>query len=98
MALTYAQARMALDEITARIAANRKRLANASDEIAAAEADLASMPAAYAATGGEIDAAAAAAPEDAAWGPAKAQKDKLVAEFLGLKDEATGMKNALAAL
>ena len=98
MATTYAQAKNALNEITTRIVQNRNRLTAAQTNAATAEADFAAMPAAYTTIIQDIDAAAAAAPLDAALQNLKAEKDKLVGEFGTLRPKATDMKNATAAI
>jgi F0F1-type ATP synthase membrane subunit b/b' len=96
MATTFSTAKVALDEIAARIQQNRQRLQQAQALSAAAEADLAGMGPQYGTIVADIDAAAAAGPGNAALQSLKAEKDMLVAEFNTLKTGATGMKNATA--
>ena len=95
---TFDECKTGLDSVSERIGQNRKRLAQAEAMIAQSEADLAAIPSGYADVIASIDAAVVADPEDTAWVNAKAAKDKLVAAFLTVKDTATAMKDALAAL
>lgn len=95
MATTYTSARVALTEIAQRSDANRKRLDQAKATISAADADLGAMPTAYGTIVTDINAAAAAAPGDAALQALKAEKDKLVADFQALKTEAAALKTAV---
>lgn len=98
MSTTYAETKAALDEIAARINQNKARLGSAKQQIATAEAELATMPGQYGQVIADLDAAAAASPDNAALQVADQEKDLLVAEFIALKAVATAIKAALAAL
>ena len=95
MAIVYSQAKTTLDEIAARIEANRKRIANAQALLTAAEADLTAMASAYASFVTDLNTLAAANPSDAAIVTAKAEKDQLVTNFNTLKTEATNKLTAI---
>jgi|CXWL01.1.fsa_nt_gi chromosome segregation ATPase len=94
MTTTYSERKVALDEIAARIRANDKRLREARNQLAAAEADLTNMQTAYAAIVQDINADAAANLTDGAHQAQKADKDKLVAECQALKTRAANLKAA----
>lgn len=95
MATTYSARKKALDEIATRIVANAKRLTDARNQAATAEADLTAMTAAYSAIVTDINAAAAASPNDQAFQLQWVEKEKLVAEFNALKTKATAVKVAI---
>lgn len=94
MALTYTQAKATLDEIADRSERNRQLLERARNLIAQAETDLSNMPTEYGPFVTELNAAASAAPGDAAWQGAKAEKDHMVADFQALRTRATSLKTA----
>lgn len=95
MATTYTQAKATLDEIAQRSEQNRKRLQQARNQVATAEADLAAMATAYGPFVTDLDAAVTANPGDAAWQAAGAEKDQMVSDFNALKAQATAVKNAI---
>jgi hypothetical protein len=98
MDYTYSQIKTGLDEISGRIVSNRNQLASAKAQIATAEGALGGMAVQYTPLVQAVDQALAAEPENPALAAAKAEKDKLVAEFLALQAVATSMKTALAAI
>ena len=98
MPSTFSEIKAMLNEVAARIAANRARLARARGEIETAEADLAAIPSQYATIITDLDAAAQANPGDPAYQTAKAERDLLSAEFNALEADATAMTAALDAL
>lgn len=98
MATTFSTAKVALDLIAQRIQSNRSKLTQAQAYALQAETDLAAMPSQFSTIISDIDAAASAAPSDAALQDLKLEKDKLVAEFAALQTTATSMKNATAAI
>lgn len=98
MPSTFSEIKAMLNEVAARIAANRARLARARGEIETAEADLAAIPSQYATILTDLIAAAQANPDDSAYQTADAERDLLTAEFNALEADATAMKAALAAL
>jgi len=93
---TFTETRATLDDIAARSEANRKRLEQAKTLIAAAEADLGTMPTAYGAFVPQLDIDAAANPGDTAWQTALAEKDQMVSDFQALKARATALIVAVA--
>ena len=95
MATTYALTKQALYEIAQRINQNQGRLDSAREQVATAEAQLAGMPSQYGTIIADLDAAAAANPDNKALGAAVAEKDLLVAEFQVLKATATAIKDAI---
>lgn len=84
------------NEIAERSRANEKRLDQAKAQIDAAVADLAAMLTAYSAIFTELNAAAAANPDDPAWQLEKAERDALVQDFNALKARADALKTAVA--
>lgn len=95
MATTFSSAKVGLDEIAARIQQNRQRMSQAKALPTTAESDLTTLEAQYTQLVVDINAAAQAAPGDAAWAAVKAETDKLVAEFMELKTNATELKEAV---
>lgn len=95
MAFTYSEITTALDEIRARIASNRSRLASARATVLQAETDLTAMNAAYSQYVTDLNTMVTANPDDAAVQAAKADKDRLVSDFQALKTKATNIKNAI---
>ena len=95
MALTFTQAKATLDEIAQRSERNRKGLQSGRDTIARHGGDLTQMEADYGAVVTEINQIAAANPGDAAWQAAKAEQDKLVADFNVLKTRSVAMLTAV---
>lgn len=95
---TFTEVKTALDEIAARTDRNRKQLDNAITAISAADTDLGNMPAIYAAIVADINTAAAANPNDAAWQNAKAEKDLMVTDFQAQKTRAAALKAAVEAI
>lgn len=98
MALTYTQTKATLDEIASRSELARKRMEDARTGIVTAETDLMKMETDYSIFVTELDAAAAANPDDRAWQGAKAEKDQMNADFQALKTRATALKNAYDAV
>lgn len=94
MASTYSTRKTALDEISARIQANGKRLAQARKLLQEAEADLTAMQSLYSGIIADINTDAATSPDDAAFAMQKLEAAKLVSEFGTLKTRATGLKTA----
>ena len=93
---TFTQTKATLDDIAARSEANRKRLDQAKALIAAANSDLAAMPAAYNAFAIQLNVDSAANPGDDAWQTALAEKDQMVEDFQALKTRATALVAAVA--
>ena len=91
----YSERKVALDEIAVRIRANAKRLTQARQTVATAEADLTAMTTDYAGIVADINADALANPNDEAFQLQKVEKDKLVAEFQALMTKATNVKDAI---
>ena len=98
MALTFTEAKTALDEIADRSTQNSKRLANAKTLLAQAQSDLAAMPGTYSSIISDINAEAAANPSDDAWTLAKAEKDQMVSDFQALKTEVDAVIAAVDAV
>ena len=82
---TFTEAKFALDNITKRTSSNMSQLRQARDILAGVVTNLAAMQAEYTPIVADIDAAPGA---DAAWAALKAEKDKLVADFLVVKASA----------
>lgn len=95
MAVTYTEAKSTLDAIAVRSENNRKKLLRARDLIAEAGGDLSAMQSEYGAFVTELEGMATANPADQAWQTAKAEKDRMVADFNVLNTRAT---NLLAAV
>ena len=98
MATTFSSAKTALDEIAARIQANRNRLSVAQATASVADSDLAAMATAYGTIVTDINTLLTDAPADAAIITLKAEKDLLVTEFQALKTTAASMKSAVDAI
>jgi len=94
--MTFAEKKQALDEIALRVTQNAKRLKEAENMLAQAEADLINMQQAYAAFVSAIDGDLAADAKNAALMTQRAEKDLLVADFTGLKQRASALRAALA--
>lgn len=94
MALTYTQAKSTLDEIATKSERARQRLDQARALIVNAENELTAMATDYSGFVTELDSAATANPDDAAWQTAKAEKDQMSADFQALKTRATSLKSA----
>lgn len=95
MASTYSQILIATDEIASRINTNRGRIAQARALVNTAVADLGAMEGQYGPVVGDVDALALAEPANTASLVAKANMDKLVAEFVALKTDATTLQTAM---
>jgi hypothetical protein len=95
---TYAQVTAATDEIAVIINSNRKRLAQAKQDIDVADAELGGLGAAYGSVGTAINTAVSAHPTNAAYLALDAAWDELVSEFQALKAESAAQKAALEAL
>ena len=96
MAQTFSQIKTGLDTISARIVADRALLVQAKSTAQSVAADLTSMGTEYTQFVQDVDAASAANPTDAAYTNAKAEKDRLVAEFNALKTVANNTVTAAA--
>lgn len=97
MAATFSQIKAGLDAIAARIVTNRNRAKSARDTLATAVADLAALGTEYGQFVQDVDAALAEAPADPALINAKAEKDRLVAEFSALSTAVTTGRDAIVA-
>lgn len=92
---TYYETKAILDEIAARTTANAKKLEQARALVAAATADLVSMPSAYSGFGSQLDTDAAANSESEAWQLALNEKNLLAAEFVTLRNTAQTLNSAV---
>jgi hypothetical protein len=97
MASTFSQIKSGLDAISARIVADRSRAVQAKAILDDVKADLSAMGTDYATLVSDIDAALTATPNDVALQNAKAEKDRLLAEFTALKTIATNASAAITA-
>jgi len=93
---TYTQARAALNEISQRSEANRKRIDSAVALVTTAVNDLGAMPTDYSAIVTVINDGAANNPLDPSWQELKAAKDNMVTDFQSLKSDAESKQTALA--
>ena len=78
---TYAYLNLKVVEINERMLSNARRKDSAYTQVDAAVVDLSAMGAAYSGVSADINAQAAANPDDAAWQQLKAEKDLLISEF-----------------
>lgn len=85
MAQTFSQIKTGLDAISARIVTDRTKAAQYKAQLTDVATDLTALGTQYTQFVADVDAALAAAPTDAALINAKAEKDRLVAEFTALK-------------
>jgi hypothetical protein len=85
---TYTQTKATLDEIAVKSETQRKSLVNARSAVASVEAALQTMQNQYSAFIAEVETDALANPTDPAWQAAKAEKDRLVADFLAVQTKA----------
>lgn len=97
MASTFSQIKTGLDAISSRIVANRAKVHSVRANLVDVSADLTQMGTDYGTFVTDVDAALAASPNDVALQNAKAEKDRLVAEFLALQTVATNATNAITA-
>jgi hypothetical protein len=97
MASTFSQIKTGLDTISARIAADRAKALTAKATLTDVVADLNQLGTDNTQLVSDIDAALTATPNDVALQNAKAEKDRLVAEFNALKTVATNAANAITA-
>ena len=95
MALTYTEIKTALDEIAQRSTQNSKRVAQAKATLTQAQSDLVAMQTVYSAVVTDLNAAAIANPDNAAWQAAKAEIDQLVADFNTIKAEVDALVTAV---
>lgn len=93
---TYTTTKATLDEIASRSEQARKRLDQARALVDAAVSELGGMQTAYSAFITQLNADAAARPDDVAWQHAKSEKDQLVADFSALRTAAQAMQTALS--
>ena len=91
---TFTEAKFALDAIAKRTTSNMSQIKQARDILAGVVANLASMQSEYTQMVTDIDAA----PSDTAWNALKAEKNKLVADFLVVKTEAEAKLAAVEAV
>jgi methyl-accepting chemotaxis protein len=98
MALTWDQIKNGLDDVSRDIQRQRNTRDTGRTQIESANTKLGEMQAKYAALVMDINAMATAEPGNAAAQHAKADKDKLVAEFQALKTEVQAQVDAIAAL
>jgi len=92
---TYTATKAALDEIAERTVRNTQRVDQAKALLTQVQTDLSTMVTAYTTIIDELEAEVAAAPGDVAWETAKAEKDKLVADFLALQTEVDSLVTAV---
>ena len=85
MAATYSAIRAALNDIPERTEANRRRLVQARSQLQAAIDDIQRMELDYVTVIQDLNSQAAASPGDAVLQRAKAEKDRLAADFQELK-------------
>lgn len=95
MASTYSQIKTGLDNISSAISTARNRLTQAQQQTNTAVAELGSLQTQYASLIADINDLATAEPANAASQNAKAEKDKLVAEFQALNTLAASLKTAV---
>lgn len=94
---TFTQTKATLDEIAVKSESNRKSLVNARAAVASVEAALQTMVNQYSAFVAEVDVDALANPADAAWQNAKAEKDRLIADFMAIQAKAQALITAFDA-
>lgn len=93
---TPSECRIVLGEVAIIINKHRKGAASLDGTLATAEAELNGLPNTYAEWIAEINAQAAANPDDAAWEGMKAELALFTAEFQDLKAAIAAMRAALA--
>lgn len=91
---TFTEAKFALDAIAKRTTSNMSQVKQARDILSGVVTNLANMQTEYTQLVADINAA----PSDAAWNALKAEKDKLVADFLAVKAEAEAKLAAVDAV
>jgi hypothetical protein len=97
MASTFSQIKSGLDAISRRIVDNRNKVVQAKTELAGVSTDLVSMGTEYSQLIADIAAALTATPNDVSIQNAKAESDRLVAEFNALKTICTNAQAAITA-
>lgn len=95
---TFTTTKVTLDEIAGKTANFENRVNNLLTLATALETQLLQMQTDYSPFSTELDADAAANAGDAAWDAAKAEKDKLQAEFVALKNRASAIVTAITGL
>lgn len=93
--MTFSEIKQGLDGVTADIVAETARLNQGKSQITLANNNLGALATKYAALVTAVNGLATAEPSNAAATLAKAEKDKLVAEFQALKTTAQAMVTAL---
>ena len=92
---TYSEIKYALDQIAARNQRNLRKMEGGASAFSGALSDINKMPGEFAAIVSDIDAAAAANPNEAAYTDAKSEKDLLVSDFQALKIRVTALLAAI---
>lgn len=95
---TYTAVEAHLDSIRGDIISAGNGYARAASTVTAADNVLAALPTTYAATIAEINAQAAANPNDAAWQMAASRLAKMATEFQALKAKTAAAKAAFASI
>lgn len=98
MAMTYSQIKTGLDQVAADIVAESNRVTSGTNSLVMAANNLAGFPAKYGTLVTEVDALIAASPSDPAALVAKAEMDRLVAEFITLTTRASALVTAVQAV
>jgi len=93
---TYTEVKQALDEIAERTVRNQQRTTQATDLLVQVQTDLQTMTTAYTTLISELNAEALANPDDMAWQTAKAEKDRLVADFQAFKTTVDALVTAIS--
>lgn len=98
MASTFSQQKVSLDEIAANITDARNKLNQCKSLATLTVNQLGGLATTYSGIVADIDAALVAEPDNAAVMVLKAEKDKLVAEFVALQTAASSMQTAVNAV
>jgi len=98
MAITYTQAKATLDTIAQESEHARLALNNIEGDLDMVIQKLNILENTHTTFVSDVDSIALANPDDTVWQSAKAEKDKLVADFVEIRTAATNMKNAINAL
>lgn len=95
MALTYTQTKSTLDLIADQSEKSRQSLQNLISELEMVIDILQNLETTYTAFVNEVDTVALANPTDSVWQHTKAEKDKIVQDFIAVRDTANNMLVAL---
>lgn len=95
---TYTETKITLDQIAGESDSARRRADNLLAAAVKIQADLADLSTNYAGFVTQLDTDAAASSGDPAWTAAKAEKDRMVSEFVAEKNRVDAMVAALTGL